>query len=147
MIPDPAGSPWAEGCVPPAVSDHDRIPPIGEGGSGRVWLARNRATGKLRAVKAVPLRPCGQVDPAGREVASILHLEASLRRRHPDLLCIHQVGKTVWSSVSSSEAPRLFYYGTHFLDFMTGAGKKAQEQERGRLGSWVVSAARWDVPA
>jgi serine/threonine protein kinase len=93
VTPD-AGIPQADGASPPAVSDHDLIRPIGEGGYGRVWLARNRTTGQLRAVKVIPVGRSGNADPAGREAASIVRLEAGLRRRHPSLLCIHHVGKT-----------------------------------------------------
>ena len=94
MMPDPVDAPLADGALPPAVPDHDLVRPIGEGGFGRVWLARNRATGQLHAVKVIPLRGAGAADPAGREMASIVRLEAGVRRRHPSLLCIHHVGKT-----------------------------------------------------
>ena len=43
----------------PEVPDFDLIRPIGEGGFGRVWLARNRTIGQLRAVKLIPLRRTG----------------------------------------------------------------------------------------
>lgn len=36
----------------PVISDHEMIRPIGEGGSGQVWLART-ALGTYRAVKVV----------------------------------------------------------------------------------------------
>ncbi len=80
--------------LPPEVSDFDLIRLIGEGGFGRVWLATNRATGQLRAVKVIPLRATGTTDPAGREITSITRLEANFRRQHPNLLTIHHVGKT-----------------------------------------------------
>lgn len=79
---------------PPQVPDLELVHCIGRGGFGRVWLARNRATGQLRAVKVVPLRRRDTTDPAGREIASITRLEENVRRRHPNLLCIHHVGKT-----------------------------------------------------
>jgi len=79
---------------PPDIPDFDLIRPVGQGGFGRVWLARNRATGHLRAVKVIPLRRSGASDPAGREISSLSRLEASLPRRHPGLLNIHHVGKT-----------------------------------------------------
>jgi serine/threonine protein kinase len=80
--------------LPPEVSDFDLIRMIGEGGFGRVWLATNRATGQLRAVKVIPLHATGTTDPAGREITSIIRLEASFRRQHPNLLTIYHVGKT-----------------------------------------------------
>ncbi len=78
---------------PPEIPDFDLIRPIGRGGFGRVWLARNRATGHLRAVKVIPLRRSGAADAAGREITSLIRLEEKLRR-HPNLLSIHHVGKT-----------------------------------------------------
>ena len=78
----------------PDVPDFDLIRPIGGGGFGRVWLAANRTTGHLRAVKAIPLHRCGETDPAGREISSITRLEENVRTDHPSLLKIHHVGRT-----------------------------------------------------
>jgi eukaryotic-like serine/threonine-protein kinase len=79
---------------PPQVPDYDLIRPIGEGGFGRVWLAANQTTGRLRAVKLIPLRRSGTTDAAGREIVSLTRLEANLGHRHQNLLSIHHVGKT-----------------------------------------------------
>jgi len=79
---------------PPDVPDFDLIRRIGEGGFGQVWLAANRTTGQLRAVKVIPLCRSDRADRAGREITSLTRLEANLRRRHPNLLNIHHVGKT-----------------------------------------------------
>lgn len=79
---------------PPRVPDFDLLRPIGEGGFGRVWLAANRTTGQLRAVKLIPLDRSGNRDPAGREIASLARLEAHVHCRHPNLLAIHHVGQT-----------------------------------------------------
>jgi serine/threonine protein kinase len=76
------------------VPDFDLIRPVGRGGFGEVWLATNRTTGQLRAVKIIPLRQPGQADPAAREIASLTRLEANLGRQHANLLSIHHVGKT-----------------------------------------------------
>jgi len=107
----------------PDVPDFDLIRPVGSGGFGQVWLAINRTTRKLRAVKVIPLRGKGdrsnlperpdqpsvgarcfaqigpvpfspQDDPAAREISSLVRLEANLRCQHPNLLHIHHVGKT-----------------------------------------------------
>ena len=78
----------------PQVPDYNLIRPIGEGGFGRVWLAANQTTGRLRAVKLIPLRRSGNTDAAGREIMSLTRLEANLGHRHPNLLSIHHVGKT-----------------------------------------------------
>jgi len=67
---------------------------IGKGGFGEVWLARNQTTGGLRAVKIVPLRGTGSVDPAGREIVSLSRLEQTARVRDPNLVTIHHVGRT-----------------------------------------------------
>jgi serine/threonine protein kinase len=79
---------------PPTVSDYDLLRLIGQGGFGQVWLAKNRTTGHLRAVKVIPLHRSGTTDPAGREITSLTRLEANLRRQHPNLLNIHHVGTT-----------------------------------------------------
>ena len=84
----------ADDNLPPEVSDYDLVRLIGEGGFGQVWLATNRTTGHLRAVKVIPLHRSGTADPAGREITSITRLEANLCRPHPSLLHIHHVGKT-----------------------------------------------------
>ena len=84
----------ADDSLPPTVSDYDLTRMIGEGGFGRVWLATNRATGHLRAVKVIPLHRSGTTDPARREITSITRLQANLRRQHPNLLNIHHVGMT-----------------------------------------------------
>ena len=91
--PDGDARPGGE-QVPPEVPDFDLIRPVGRGGFGEVWLATNRTTGQLRAIKIIPLRQPGQADPAAREIASLTRLEANLGRQHPNLLTIHHVGKT-----------------------------------------------------
>jgi len=78
----------------PDVPDFDLIRPVGSGGFGEVWLATNRTTGQLRAVKVIPLHSSGQADPAAREISSLTRLDANSRCRHPNLLQIHHVGKT-----------------------------------------------------
>ena len=78
----------------PSIPDLDLIRAIGQGGFGEVWLAVNRATGRLRAVKLIPLHAGGRADPAGRELVSLTHLEARSGMQHPNLLGIHHVGKT-----------------------------------------------------
>jgi serine/threonine protein kinase len=88
-----AGEPVFTGAPPPEVPDLELLRRIGQGGFGEVWLAVNRATGRLRAVKLIPLRG-HRADPAGREVVSLAHLEAQLGTRHENLLDIHHVGKT-----------------------------------------------------
>lgn len=78
----------------PEVPDFDLIRRIGEGGFGQVWLAANRTTGRLRAVKLIPLGGQGSKNAAGREIVSLKHLEARVGEQHPNLLAIYHVGKT-----------------------------------------------------
>ena len=111
---------------PPEVSDFDLVRLIGEGGFGRVWLAASQTTGRLRAVKVIPLRAAGTTDPAGREITSITRLEANLRRQHPNLIDIHHVGKT---------AEHLFYVMDLADDAAGGAGSSEPGYRPATLGS------------
>ncbi|NQT18042.1 MAG: serine/threonine protein kinase [Planctomycetes bacterium] len=88
-------SSWSDDSKSPDVPDFDLIRMIGQGGFGRVWLATNRTTGRLRAVKVISLKRSETSDPAGREIKSITRLEANIGNEHPNLLHIHHVGKTV----------------------------------------------------
>ena len=48
--------------APPEVPDFDLLRPVGSGGFGEVWLATNRTTRKLCAVKVIPLPVPGKGD-------------------------------------------------------------------------------------
>jgi serine/threonine protein kinase len=78
----------------PDVPDFDLIRLIGHGGFGQVWLAVNRTTGRLRAVKVISLHRSGPADPAAREISSLTRLEANLHCQHPNLSNIYHVGQT-----------------------------------------------------
>ena len=78
----------------PSVPDFKLIRLIGEGGFGRVWLAANETTGRLRAIKLIPLFHGGRTDPAGREIASITRLVKNTSLDHANLLKIDHVGRT-----------------------------------------------------
>ena len=78
----------------PEIPDFDLLRQVGRGGFGEVWLARNRTTGHLRAIKVIPQQRTGAVDPAGREITSLTRLEANVRQKHPNLLDIQHVGRT-----------------------------------------------------
>jgi len=88
------GSSSAEDNGPPEIPDFELIRRIGQGGFGQVWLATNRTTRHLRAVKVIPLKQSGRADPAGREITSLTHLEAHVRARHANLAVIHHVAQT-----------------------------------------------------
>lgn len=94
MADQPADSPSDIDRTKPEIPDFELIRLIGEGGFGEVWLAKNQATGHLRAIKAVPLRVTGDRDPATREITSLTRLEAAMQRQHPNLVTIQHVGKT-----------------------------------------------------
>ena len=66
------------------VPDFDLIRLIGEGAFGTVWLASNQTTGRLRAVKVIPLRSASAGSPARREIVSLKHLEAHIEDQHPN---------------------------------------------------------------
>jgi serine/threonine protein kinase len=89
----PKLSPSANGSSP-EIPDFELVREIGQGGFGRVWLARNRTTGCWRAVKVIPKSHVGKADPAGREIASITRFDTGAQREHPNLLTIHHVGQT-----------------------------------------------------
>ncbi len=83
-----------DGSTVPEIPDFEIVRLIGYGGFGQVWLATNRTTGHLRAVKVVPLLHGNTNDAAGREIMSLTRLEANVRLRHPHLTNIHHVAKT-----------------------------------------------------
>ena len=117
-----ATSPFStsDGRVPPDVPGFDLIRPIGKGGFGEVWLATNHATGRLRAVKIIAAARSGTVDPAGREITSIIRLEANLHRQHPNLVNIHHVG----------ECPGHIFFVMDLADDLTGNPGSADQGYR-----------------
>jgi serine/threonine protein kinase len=78
----------------PELPDVDLLRQIGQGGFGQVWLATNRTTGQLCAVKVIALDQSSSTDPAGREIASLTRLGANFQLRHANLMTIHHAGKT-----------------------------------------------------
>ena len=102
------------------VPDFDLIRLIGEGAFGTVWLASNQTTGRLRAVKVIPLRSASAGSPARREIVSLKHLEAHIDDQHPNLLTIHHVGRTT---------EHLFYV-MDLADDVSGAAASADASYR-----------------
>ena len=94
MNQQPTHSPNGDRGSPIDIPEYQLLRTVGEGGFGQVWLARNRTTGRLRAVKLVSLGRSGGSAPAGREIMSLTRLEANLCHHHANLLTIHHVGKT-----------------------------------------------------
>ncbi|MFC1806101.1 serine/threonine-protein kinase [Planctomycetota bacterium] len=78
----------------PQLPDLDVIRPVGSGSYGEVWLARNRTTGKLLAVKLIRREATDASGRAARETASLIRYEANTRGQHEALLAIHHVGQT-----------------------------------------------------
>ena len=104
----------------PEIPDFDLIRPIGEGGFGQVWLAVNRATERLRAVKVIPLGISGTRDRAGREINSLVRLEDNVNYKHPNLLAIHHVAKTA----------ECLYYVMDLADDLSGDAATADPDYR-----------------
>lgn len=102
--------PYSPSSTTADIPDFVLIRPIGEGGFGQVWLATNQATGQLRAVKLIPLDVSDRVDPAGRELMSLIRLERVAQQRHPHLTTIHHVGRT----------PQHLFYVMDLADDLSG---------------------------
>jgi len=86
---------WPEDAPSPnAIPDFQLIRLVGEGTFGQVWLAKNRTTGGLRAVKVIRLGESGKGDLAGKEIISLSYLEQNVRVQHANLVRIQHVGKT-----------------------------------------------------
>src|SRR5260370_1281068 len=77
---------------PTRVADHKLIEPSGGGGYGEVWLARNRTTNTLRAVKIVFRDEFEDERPYQREFEGLLKFEP-ISRSHPSQLAILHVGR------------------------------------------------------
>ena len=92
-----------ESLQPTQVPDFDLVRRIGEGGFGEVWVAVNRTTGQLRAVKLIALARSSRLDPAGREIGGLTRLESGLPSGHPNLLDVHHVGKTPQTELSHAK--------------------------------------------
>jgi serine/threonine protein kinase len=114
--PEAAGGESERAAAAPQVPDFDLLRRIGQGGFGQVWLAANRATGHWRAVKLIPLHGRA-ADPAGREVSSLIRLEAKLRHQHPNLVGIHHVGRT----------DRFLFYVMELADDVSGGPSTSAE--------------------
>ncbi len=77
--------------APPPIPDHELIRPIGEGGFGEVWLARN-AVGTFRAVKVVHRRDFEREDNYEREFKGLQRFEP-ISRSHDGFVDILHLGR------------------------------------------------------
>jgi WD40 repeat protein len=80
---------------------------IGRGAYGEVWLARNQATGALRAAKIVWRHTFEDARPFQREFAGIQRFER-ISREHPSQLALFHIGR--------NEAAGYFYYVMELAD-------------------------------
>jgi eukaryotic-like serine/threonine-protein kinase len=83
-------APRAFAVAAPSVPDHQLIRPVGTGGSGQVWLARN-ALGTYRAVKIVFERGFASRRPFNGEFEGVKKFEP-ISRSHDGLVDILHVG-------------------------------------------------------
>jgi tetratricopeptide (TPR) repeat protein len=100
------------------VPDHDLIERIGRGGYGEVWLARNRTTRTLRAVKIVFRDEFEDERPYQREFEGLLKFEP-ISRSHPSQLAILHVGR--------NDGAGCFYYVMELAD------PEEMKNEEGRM--------------
>ena len=80
---------------------------IGRGAYGDVWLARNQATGALRAAKIVWRHTFEDAKPFQREFAGIQRFER-ISREHPSQLALFHIGR--------NEPAGYFYYVMELAD-------------------------------
>ncbi len=104
--------PPSDTVVPPNIPDHVLLRPIGRGGYGEVWLARN-VIGEWRAVKIVRRADFRDARPFEREFDGIRRAEP-VSRGHAGLVHILHIGRNAVSGY--------FYYVMELAD----------DEERGR---------------
>jgi hypothetical protein len=74
---------------PQTIPDHELLRLIGTGSYGQVWLARNSATGSLRAVKIVYRKTFDNDRPYNREFEGIKRLEPISQARESQVDIFH----------------------------------------------------------
>src|SRR5262245_20452780 len=109
----PAAATTAPACkdahrtgLPPTIPDHELIRPIGHGGYGQVWLARN-IMGAYRAIKIVYRSDFEHDRPFEREYEGIQKFEP-ISRTHESQVDILHVGR--------NEEAKYFYYVMELAD-------------------------------
>ena len=145
--------PAAEGAlprvVPPSVPDHELFQRIGAGAYGEVWLARNLATGALRAVKIVHRSTFADERPFNREFEGIKKFDV-VSRSHPGQLALFHVGR--------NDAAGYFYYVMELADSIPVAAdvrsltsnseignQKSEMGEPPHVGCYVAHTLRADL--
>ncbi|MHB8521180.1 MAG: protein kinase domain-containing protein [Limisphaerales bacterium] len=135
----------------PSVPDHELFHRIGAGAYGEVWLARNLATGALRAVKIVHRSTFADERPFNREFEGIKKFDA-VSRSHPGQLALFHVGR--------NDAAGYFYYVMELADSIRVAAdvrrlttpertsatvKQAIESEPPHVGCYTAHTLRADL--
>jgi tetratricopeptide (TPR) repeat protein len=116
----------------PTVPDYELLRRIGRGAYGDVWLARNKATGVLRAAKIVWRHTFEDGKPFQREFAGIQKFER-ISREHPSQLALFHIGR--------NESGGYFYYIMELADSAAPEGSTIDytahtlraDLEKGRL--------------
>jgi serine/threonine protein kinase len=105
--PSPTQAAEPSPTIQPIVPDYELLRRIGRGAYGEVWLARNQATGALRAAKIVWRHTFEDGRPFQREFAGIQRFER-ISREHPSQLALFHIGR--------NEPGGYFYYVMELAD-------------------------------
>jgi serine/threonine protein kinase len=105
--PSPTQAAEPSPTIQPIVPDYELLRRIGRGAYGEVWLARNQATGALRAAKIVWRHTFEDARPFQREFAGIQRFER-ISREHPSQLALFHIGR--------NEPAGYFYYVMELAD-------------------------------
>lgn len=116
----------------PIVPDYELLRRIGGGAYGEVWLARNRATGVLRAAKIVWRHTFEDERPFQREFVGIQKYEP-ISREHPSQLALFHVGR--------NEAEGYFYYIMELADTLAEPNPELGISNFGRLSDFDLRPA------
>lgn len=105
LSPGPLSAP----IQPPSVPDYELLQRLASGAYGEVWLARNKATGVLRAAKIVWRHTFEDDRPFQREFDGIQKFER-ISRQHPSQLALFHIGR--------NQAEGYFYYVMELADLL-----------------------------
>jgi serine/threonine protein kinase len=122
--PSPTQAGVPSPIIQPTVPDYELIRRIGRGAYGEVWLARNQATGALRAAKIVWRHTFEDARPFQREFAGIQRFER-ISREHPSQLALFHIGR--------NEPGGYFYYVMELADGLNAECevRNAESEEAG----------------
>jgi hypothetical protein len=87
---DLAGEDGLEPEAPQSIGDYDLLEPIGRGGMGVVYRARQRSLGRFVAVKLLAAGAFASEDARRRFQAEAA---AAARLRHPNIVTVHETGE------------------------------------------------------